>query len=457
MPKRPWLSTTRVILLGFLATIFIGTAFLSLPWATASGERAPFLTALFTATTSVCVTGLVVEVTAVYWSLFGQIIILLLIQVGGLGIIAVTMAAMMMVRRKLGLKSMLLLEDSFNINTMDGLPYFLRRTIFGTFLVEGAGALAYSFVFVPQYGARGIFYGVFHAVSAFCNAGIDLLGANSLADYVDHVGVNLITMTLIILGGIGFIVWWDVLDVCRTKLGRKQSTVCLTSYPHRHLTLHSKVVLCTSFILLAGGMIIFALIEWNNPDTLGPLPAGKKLLAALFQSVTTRTAGFCTVSQSGLRTASVFVSILLMIVGGSPVGTAGGVKTTSVALFWFAALATVKGKEEPVAFRRTISVKNVRKALTVVSVSLLVSFTAVIILLCVCPGSLEDVLYEVFSATATVGLSRDFTASLNSVGRVIIIICMYLGRIGPISLAIALSRRNEEQGMHYATEELTVG
>jgi trk system potassium uptake protein TrkH len=423
-----------------------------IPAATASGEKTDFLTALFTSTTSVCVTGLVVEVTATHWSLLGHIIILCLIQIGGLGIIAVTMGCMLVMRRQIGLRDRLLLGDAFNLSTASDLVPFLRRVIGGTFFVEGLGAIGYLFVFVPEYGAKGIWYSVFHAVSAFCNAGIDLLGPDSLLPYANNVWMNIVTMLLIVMGGIGFIVWWDILDVIRRARRASYRMNVAT-----HLKLHTKVVLVTTAILLFGSAILFAMIEWNNPETLRTMRAGEKLMAALFQSVTARTAGFCTISQSGLRGASVLTMLVLMTIGGSPGSTAGGVKTATVALLTYAAMCTVKGQEEVVAFHKRISPRSVRKAWTVLSISLMIALVGTALLMQVCDATLEDALYEVFSAVGTVGISRGLTPHLNEAGRVIIIICMYLGRIGPISMAIAFSRKKPENSIRYAEGEITVG
>lgn len=447
-----WFTTTQLILLGFLMTIFVGALLLMIPAATAPGEKTDFLTALFTSTTSVCVTGLVVEVTATHWSVLGHIIILCLIQIGGLGIIAVTMGCMLVMRRQIGLRDRLLLGDAFNLSTVSDLVPFLRRVIGGTFFVEGLGAIGYLFVFIPEYGAKGVWYAVFHAISAFCNAGIDLLGPDSLSLYADNVWMNGVTILLIVMGGIGFIVWWDILEVIKRARRASYRMNVVT-----HLKLHTKVVLVTTLILIFGGATLFAMIEWNNPETMGAMCTGDKLMAALFQSVTARTAGFYTISQSGLRGASLLTMLVLMTIGGSPGSTAGGIKTSTVALLVYAAMCTVKGQEEVVAFHQRISPRSVRKAWTVFSVSLLIALVGTALLMQVCDATLEDALYEVFSAVGTVGISRGLTPHLNEAGRVIIIICMYLGRIGPISMAIAFSRKKPENSIRYAEGEITVG
>lgn len=449
------LSTTQLIALGFLSAIAIGTLLLWLPLSAAGGQSVSFTEALFTATTCVCVTGLVVVDTFARWSMFGQTVILCLIQIGGLGIISLTTGVMLIIGRKVTLKDRLLLEDAFNLNTLSGLVRFLKKVIKGTFLVEGIGALCSMFVFVPRFGvARGVWISVFHAVSAFCNAGMDVIGADSLAGYVGNVPLNLITMTLIVMGGIGFIVWWDILRVLRMLKNREFGL----RQVWRKLGLHTRIVLVVTAGLILSGFLAVLCLEYENPETLGPLPFGEKLLAALFQSVTVRTAGFASIPQSGLRPATALFCVLLMFIGGSPVGTAGGIKTTTVALLFIATLSLIRGREEACVFGRSISGKNIRKALAVTLISILASVAAFMAMLCVQPGDFLDIGYEVFSAVGTVGLSRNLTGSLNLAGRIIIIICMYLGRIGPISMAIAFGyKKGKKARVHYPAEEVTVG
>lgn len=449
------LSTTQLIALGFLSAIAIGTLLLWLPLAAADGQPVSFTEALFTATTCVCVTGLVVVDTFARWSMFGQTVILCLIQIGGLGIISLTTGVMLVIGRKVTLKDRLLLEDAFNLNTLSGLVRFLKKVIKGTFLVEGIGALCSMFVFIPQFGvARGIWISVFHAVSAFCNAGMDVIGADSLTGYVGNVPLNLITMALIVMGGIGFIVWWDILRVLRMLKNREVGL----RQVWRRLGLHTKIVLTVTAGLILSGFFAVLCLEYQNPETLGKLSFGEKLLAALFQSVTVRTAGFASIPQAGLRPATALFCVLLMFIGGSPVGTAGGIKTTTVALLFIEAFSLIRGREEACVFGRSVSNKNIRKALAVTLISVLASVAALMAMLCVQPGDFTDIGYEVFSAVGTVGLSRNLTGSLNLAGRIIIIICMYLGRIGPISMAIAFGyKKGKKARVHYPAEEVTVG
>ena len=427
---------------------------LCLPVCSAKGQWTPFLDALFTATTSVCVTGLVVVDTYAHWSFFGQLVILVLVQCGGLGIISLTTGVMLLIGRKVTLKDRLLLEDAFNLNTLTGLVRFLKRVIKGTFLVEAIGAVCYMFVFVPRFGVKGVWISIFHAVSGFCNAGMDLIGSVSLSEYVGNVPINLITMGLILVAGIGYIVWWDIgriLQMVRHREIRPRQS-------WNRLTLHSKIVLVTTVLLLLAGCLVVLGVEYNNPETLGPLTFPEKVMAAMFQSVTCRTAGFFTVSQTGLKDASALFCMLLMFVGGSPVGTAGGIKTTTVALLAIAAISQIRGREQAAAFGRSISVQNIRKALAVTLISTLAALTAIMLLLCFQEGSFVDIAYEVFSAVGTVGLTRNLTPSLGVPGRIVIIICMYLGRVGPISMAIAFGYKKGKTGrIEYPSEEVTVG
>lgn len=443
-----------MIALGFAAAILIGSFLLCLPLSSASGSWTNYMDALFTATTSVCVTGLVVVDTYAHWSAFGQGVILLLIQCGGLGIITFTTAVMVLIGRKVTLKDRLLLSASFNLDTLQGLVRFLGRVLKGTVIVEGIGALCCLPVFVPEYGPRGIWMAVFHAVSSFCNAGMDIIGANSLTAYVGNPWMNLVTMLLVIFGGIGFIVWWDILrviqDIREGNIARR--------FWYRQLRLHTKIVLAMTLCLMLGGAVIVFLLEYGNPETLGPLPLPTKLLAALFQSVSFRTAGFATVSQKGLLDGTVIVGIVLMIIGGSPIGTAGGIKTTTAAIVLFTATATIKGDQDVKVFRRTIPTKTLRKAISVTLVFVTVLLFMIVLMSVLEAGSLADIAYEMTGVLSTAGLSRGCTATLNTAGKAVIMLCMFLGRIGPISMAIALHTKGHSKiDVKYPEEDVTVG
>ena len=446
-------TTTRIIALGFLGTIVFGTLLLMLPVSAASGEMTNFIDSLFTATTSVCVTGLVTVPTYAHWSVFGQIVIALLAQVGGLGVITFTMLFLMALGKRIGLKQRLLIQDAYNLDTIQGMVILIKKILKGTLIVEGVGALLYMTVFIPEFGWIGIWKSVFNAISAFCNAGMDVLGPDSLAPYVANPIVNITTMLLIILGGIGFPVRWSVLDMfCRRR--RKRRTLFTGAH---HLPLHTKMVLFMTLSLIAGGALLIFLLEYNNPETLGNLPWWQKIQAALFQSVTTRTAGFLTISQAGLRKATAMICCLLMFIGGSPSGTAGGVKTTTVAILVLTVISIIKGRNDTEMFGRKINGNLVRRALSIFMVSFGVMLLAVIALAIVQPGDFIDCLFEVISAIATVGLTRDFTTELTVAGRIIIIVTMYIGRIGPISLALFFNSRRFVNLKTYPEEKVGVG
>ena len=449
--KKFTLSTTQIILLSFLVTILLGSALLSLPISTQTGEAVPYIDALFTATTATCVTGLVTLPTVSTWSIFGQTVILLLIQIGGLGTITIMSGLMLLLNRKMGISDRLLIQDAFNLNTMAGLAKFVKNVLLGTLFIEGVGAALYMLVFIPEYGARGIWISVFNAISAFCNAGIDIIGENSLCDYATNPLINAITSALIILGGLGYIVWWDVLRVIENR-SRKNRRL------FRHLTLHSKIALTATAGLITVGAILILLLEFNNPLTVGGMPLFDKIQVSLFQSVTTRTAGFATVPQENLTDAAAAVSLILMMIGGSPVGTAGGMKTVTVTILFCSALATVRNKQNASLFGRRISEGSVKKAVAVAVTFLTICLGSTVLLLATNDISAFDAVYETVSATATVGLTRNLTPSLNSFGKLIITVTMYFGRVGPISLAVALGSKNESQNViSEPTEEISIG
>ena len=451
MKRKVALSTTQAILLSFLAAVLVGSLLLSLPVSSASGMRVPYIDALFTATTSVCVTGLVTVPTASTWSSFGQVVILLLIQMGGLGVVTVMTGGMLLLNRRIGISNRLLIQDAFNLNTMSGLVSFVRKVLCGTFLIEGIGAVLYMFVFVPEFHWRGVWISVFTAISAFCNAGIDVIGDSSLCAYATNPLVNLTTAMLVIFGGIGYIVWWDLLRVFR---GRRMR--CRQRFSR--LTLHSKIALVTTAVLLMGGAVLFLIFEYDNPLTLGSLSLWDKVQVAAFQSMTTRTAGFASVPQENLTNASAIVTLLFMFIGGSPVGTAGGVKTVTMAVLFYTALSMIRGRQRSVLFGRTLSAQAIAKAVAVVTASFGITFASSALLAAVTNASVPDILFEAVSATATVGLSRNFTGTLPLLGKVIVICTMYLGRVGPISLALALGSRPVSQNVvKDPVEEISIG
>ena len=446
MKKKFSLTTTQIIMLSFLAVIFLGSLLLSLPISAADGKAVSYLDALFTATTATCVTGLVTLTTASTWSVFGQAVILVLIQVGGLGVVTIMSALMILLQKRMGIGDRLLIQDAFNLNSLSGIVRFVKRVILGTALVEGIGAVLYMTVFVPEFGLRGIWIAVFTSISAFCNAGMDIIADNSLSSYATNPIINLVTCALIVLGGIGYIVWWDVMGPRKGAAGR------------RRLSLHSKIAISTTLLLIFGGGLLILLFEYHNPRTIAELSLFDKLQVSLFQSVTTRTAGFATVPQQDLTNASSLLCLLLMFIGGSPVGTAGGIKTVTIAVLVASALSSIRNRQEVTLFQRNISKQAVSKAVAVTTMSFVILFTSTLLLSAVSPGEPLDILFETVSATATVGLSRDLTPYLNAYGKIIIIGTMYLGRVGPISLALALNSGKKQQNIiKNPTEEISVG
>ena len=447
-------STTRMIATGFLVAIIIGTILLSLPIATQDRTVTPLIDSLFTATTSICVTGLVTVSTLDHWSLFGKVVILFLIQFGGLGVITFSTTILMMLGKRITLNERLLIQDAYNLDTLRGMVKLTKKIIKGTLIVEGIGALIYSIQFVQDYGFfSGIWRAIFNSVSAFCNAGMDILGNESLAMYRENPLVNFTTMALIIIGGIGFPVWWDVLEVIRLAIKKEIKTKNLL----RKLGLHSKLALSVTVILIFGGAFLILLLEYNNEATIAGLSFGDKIMACLFQSVTTRTAGFFTIPQECLRNESAFLCILMMFIGGSPSGTAGGVKTVTLSVIVLSTISIVKEKNDIEVFKRKLPDFYLKKALAVVMVNLCVLIVTTTCLLVFVPGNFMDILYEATSALATVGLTRNLTGTLNVIGKFIIIVTMYLGRIGPITMMLAFSIKRAKGLRTLPEEKVLVG
>lgn len=448
------LESPHIIVGCFVLLILAGTLLLLLPVATAEGEKTTFLTAFFTSTTSVCVTGLTVVPTFSHWTLFGQIVILLLIQAGGFGMVTMASFILTLLRRRLSLRFMMLMQDNFNLTTFEGLGNFVRRLVRDTFIVEGLGAGLLMIRLVPRFGAKGVWYSVFHSVSSFCNAGLDLFGNDSLTFIRDDVFFLIVTMALIVLGGLGFVFWFDWLNKSREAIKGRKSPL----HFFRKLSENTKGILVMTLVLIVGGAGLVFLLEHDNPATLGGLSGGQKVLQSFFQSVTWRTAGFFTIPQEGLRSATAVIGLLFMFIGGSPVGMAGGVKTMTVLILLTNALAFVRGRKNAVLHKRLISYDLIVKAAAIVTVSLLVTILGSILLLATNDLPVMHVLYEMFSATGTVGLSQGVTPLLNSVGQVIVILSMFLGRIGPITIVLFFEAgRSKRDAVVVAKGNFTVG
>ena len=449
------LTSAHLIPLSFLAAILIGTIILALPISSAAGNWTPFTDALFTATTSVCVTGLVVKDTYQYWSHFGQVVILALIQIGGIGVITAVSTMMMLARKRFSLSERLMLRDAMNLENLNDLLGFLLKVIRGTFVVEMIGACLYMIAFIPRFGtAKGIWVSVFTAISAFCNAGIDVLGPDSLAPYQNSALVLIVTMALIIMGGLGYVVWQDIDS--KVTFGKKRGLK--PAQVIRRFSEHTKLVLTLTGILIAAGTVFIFAAEFGNPETLGTMPLPQKILNSLFESVTFRTAGFATFSQAGLRDVSCLAAYLLMFIGGSPIGTAGGVKTTTFYLAILGFNSYVHGKNDAHAYKRSVSEEAMRKATAIIEVSVVTVMVLTLLLVATNPVGIEDGLFEIVSACATVGLTRNLTPTLNTAGKLIVTAGMYLGRIGPISMAFFLTGgKKNESGVHYAEGNFYIG
>lgn len=423
----------KILAVGFLGVILIGAVLLWLP--ICNEKPISFLDALFTSTTSVCVTGLITIVPKYQFTIVGKVVLLLLIQIGGLGIVACVAAFFMIMRRKITLKERIVIQETYNMDSLGGLVGMVRRILLGTLAVEGAGAVLYAIQFVPDFGLlKGIWYAVFHSVSAFCNAGIDILGEDSLAKYVTNPLINITTMLLITLGGIGFTVWYDVVDngkrIQRHEVPRK--------WWFTRLRLHTKIVLVTSLVLFLLGTILTFILEYNNPDTIGSLSIRQKFMASAFQSVTTRTAGFFTFSQVGMHEETGFLSTILMFIGASPGGTAGGLKTTTFAMLFLAFLTMLRGGHDIECFGRKIDEDNFRVGFVAIMLALGVYIIGTTAIAVIEPDNIgfQRIMYETASAFATVGLTADLTTKLHTGSKIVLMILMYIGRVGPMTIAL---------------------
>lgn len=436
-----------------MSLIIFGAVLLHLPVSSATGVSVPFSDSLFTATTAVCVTGLVTVPTFSAWSLFGQAVILILIQLGGLGVISFTILFLQILGKRIGLHEKQLIRDAYNLDTNRGMNILIKRIFRGTFLIEAVGAILYSLVFVPQFGISGIWKSIFNAVSAFCNAGMDILGPDSLIPYQGNIAINLITMGLIVIGGIGFPIWFLTVDKVKEYFTKKTNPRKLI----KTLPIYAKTVFLITALLTFGGAIVIFIMEFTNERTIGNLPLGEKMLASLFQSVTTRTAGFCSVPQEGLRRCTVIVCSVLMFIGGSPSGTAGGIKTTTFTVLVVSLISALSERNSTEIFKRTVNAETVRKATSVFSLSFFVMLLSLTAFCAVQPGAFEDCLYEVVSAIGTVGLTRNLTPDLTLPAKLIIIGTMYLGRIGPISLALFFNTKKNANLIQYPEGRMPIG
>lgn len=434
------LSPSQTIVAGFALIILAGAILLSLPAASADGNPTPFLTALFTATSATCVTGLVVVDTADHYSLFGQLVIMFLIQVGGLGYMTVATLMAIAIGRRIGLRERLVLQEAHNLYSVGGIVRFTRNVILMTMAIEGAGAILLAARWVPEFGwGRGVYYGIFHSISAFNNAGFDLMGQfRSLTGYAGDLTINAVIMALIVVGGLGFTVLTDLATP-------------------RRISLHAKIVLTTTAALIVLGAALVLLLEFSNQATLGPLAAGRRVLAALFQSVTPRTGGFTTVTIGELRDPTLMLIITLMFIGASPGGTGGGIKTTTFVAPLAVILSMLRGRPDPELFHRRLPPVVVYKAVTIALVAVAFVVTMGTLLSFIERMPFIQALFEVVSAFGTVGLSTGITPSLSAAGRILVMLTIFTGRVGLLTAAFALTRRQQPANIRYPEERIYVG
>jgi len=434
------LSSSQIILFGFAGVILIGTLLLMLPFATRSGESATFWDAMFTSTSAVCVTGLIVQDTAVYWSGFGQAVILLLIQIGGMGVVTVAAAITMASGKKISLMQRSTMQDAISAHQVGGIVRFTGFILKGIFLFELLGSLVLMTVFVPEYGVKGIWLAVFHSISAFCNAGFDLMGTkspySSLTSYAAHPVVNITVMLLIVIGGIGFLTWQDI----------RQNGIHIKRY-----RMQSKVILVTTGILLLAPALYFFFFEFSAE------PMGRRILLSLFQSVTPRTAGFNTADLTALSETGQTLTIGLMLIGGSPGSTAGGMKTTTAAVLVACAVAVFRRRENGRFFGRRIADDTVKNAITVFLMYISLFLLGGMVISRVEGLPILTCLFETASAIGTVGLTLGITPGLHLVSKLILISLMFLGRIGGLTLIFATLSANKNTLSKLPLEKITVG
>ena len=438
------LNGVQTLALGFVIVIFIGSFLLTLPIASASGENTNFLDALFTSTSAVCVTGLITLDTGTYWSIFGQTVIIILIEVGGLGFMSITAFLAILLGKKITLKERLFMQEAMNTFNIQGLVKMVRYVIGFTFAIQFIAAIILSTQFIPEFGLKkGIFFSIFHSISAFCNAGFDLIGNfNSLVPYASNPVIIITIGMLIIIGGLGFTVILELYNYRRSK----------------KLSLHTKIVLLITTFLLVIGMVFFFMLEYKNKGTFGDMSFGDKLVNAFFASSSPRTAGFNSIPLDKMTMASLFMTIILMFIGGSPGSTAGGLKTTTFGIIVLTFISVIKGREDTEAFGRRFSKELVYKsfALFIIGMVLVIGVT-MILSITEYEQSFLDLMFEATSAFGTVGLTTGVTQGLSVPGKIIIMITMYCGRVGPLTVALALAHRKKQTGYKYPEGKILIG
>lgn len=435
------MNPPRILALGFMTIILIGAVFLNLPTASVSGKSIGFIDALFTSASAVCVTGLVVVNTAEHWTVFGQVVILLLIQIGGLGIMTMATIFALVSGKKISLRERLVIKEQLNQESLSGLVKLVKYVVAMTLLIELIGAAVLSYVFVPEFGFKqGIWNSLFHSVSAFCNAGFDITGS-SFMNYNDSTIAIVAICLLVVIGGLGFSV---IIDLLRNRSWER-------------LSLHTRLVLLISSILVVIGTLLILVLEWNNPGTLKDLTLGDKLRAALFAAVVPRTAGFNSIDVGAMMQATAFFTIILMFIGGSPGSTAGGIKTSTVGVVIMGTIAIIKGERDIEIYKKRIPQETVFKSLAIVTVGMGLIIGVSFLLTLTESWGFLDTMFEATSAFATVGLSRGLTPNLSNAGKLIIIGTMYAGRVGPLTMAFAFGYNKKHKRYRYSEGHISVG
>ncbi len=438
------LKGVQILALGFILVILVGALILTLPISTTSGESTNFLDALFTATSAVCVTGLVVVDTGTHWNMFGQTVIMILIEIGGLGFMSFTTLIAIILGKKITLRDRLILQDAMNTFNIQGLVKMVKYVLVFTVSVQFFGALLFSTQFIPEYGlGRGAFYSIFHSISAFCNAGFDIFGNfSSLTSYNSNGVVILVASALIIIGGLGFTVWSEL----------------YSSKSLKRISLHSKMVILMTTMLVLGGTVLMFLFENKNVNTIANMSFMDKLMNSFFASVTPRTAGFNSIPTDGMTTAGQFLTIILMFIGGSPGSTAGGIKTTTIGILIVTIVCVIQGREDSEVFKRRFSKDLVYRAFTLIFIGLSLVIVVTMLLSYTEKGaSFIALFYETVSALGTAGLTLGLTSELSTIGKVLIMFMMYLGRVGPLTVVLSITRKKINSGIKYPEGKILIG
>jgi len=439
------LRPTQILAVGFALLILLGALILMLPMSSSRGEVTPFVEAFFTSTSAVCVTGLVVYDTGTYWSLFGQIVIIILTQIGGLGFMTFAVLVTVALGRRVSLKDRLIMQEAYNTYNIQGVVRLMLYVVSITFTIEGIGAIILAIKFIPEFGlVTGIYYGIFHSISSFCNAGFDLMGGyRSITMYAKDPLIVLTIGGLVMMGSLGFAVIAEIINHRKNE----------------RLTLNAKVVIIAHLVLTLGGALLFFLLEFSNRSTIGDMGVGHKMMSSLFAAIVPRSVGFSSIVTSNMTVGGIFLTIILMFIGGAPGSTGGGIKTSTAAVLLFSVKSVIKGRDEAEVFGKRLGKDLVNRAFAITAVSFVLLTTVTMILMVTESFTFMEILYEATSAFGTVGLSLGITPDLSTAGKLLIAFTMYIGRIGPFTFALALAQKNKtaRNSIRYPEANILVG